>query len=66
MFVVTLSPIRFDYYRYAAGDYRRRGDYQTALTLYEKANRYAPEGEDRKERIQEMRRKVKQQDRQRR
>ncbi len=61
MFVVTLSTVRWDYYRYAAGDHQRRGDYQSALTMYEKANRYAPEGEDRKAQIQKMRTKVKQQ-----
>jgi hypothetical protein len=46
---------RFDFHRFAAGDFRRRLDYQSALTEYESANRVAPEGQSRETRVEEMR-----------
>ncbi|MFO0709371.1 MAG: hypothetical protein U0353_06005 [Sandaracinus sp.] len=52
---VYVSPARFDYYRFAGGDFRRRLDYEHALHAYEHANRYAPPGESRDDRIEEMR-----------
>jgi hypothetical protein len=53
---VATSEVRFDYYRFIGGDARRRGEYEAALEAYVKANRYAPEGKDRKEKEEEMRR----------
>ena len=52
---VHVSPARFDYYRFAGGDFRRRLEYEEALHAYERANRYAPPGESRDDRIDEMR-----------
>ncbi|MEM9191210.1 MAG: HTTM domain-containing protein [Myxococcota bacterium] len=52
------SRLRFDFYRKLGGVHRRQLNYQLALDAYVKANRYAPEGEDRKEREEEMRRQV--------
>ncbi len=52
---VYVSPARFDYYRFAGGDFRRRLQYEDAVHAYERANRYAPPGESRDDRIEEMR-----------
>jgi hypothetical protein len=52
---VHVSPARFDYYRFAGGDFRRRLQYDEALHAYERSNRYAPPGESRDDRIEEMR-----------
>ncbi len=52
------SDARFDYYRTAAGAHRRLGRWEAALEAYVKANRYAPPGEDRKDREAEARRQV--------
>jgi hypothetical protein len=52
---VHVSPARFDYYRFAGGDFRRRLQYEEALHAYERSNRYAPPGESRDDRIEEMR-----------
>jgi len=68
LWALSSSPARFDFYRQAAGDYRRRGLpcesreelslCERALAAYEKANRYAPLGRDRRTREAEMRRLV--------
>lgn len=52
---VLLSDVRWDYYRNVGGDHRRRGEVEEAYNAYVKANRYAPEGEDRAARETEMR-----------
>lgn len=52
---VASSEVRWDYYRNVGGDHRRRGEIEEAYVAYVKANRYAPEGEDRREREDEMR-----------
>lgn len=52
---VGASEVRWDYWRNVGGDHRRRGEVEEAYVAYVKANRYAPEGEDRLERQQEMR-----------
>jgi hypothetical protein len=52
---VYVSPARFDYHRFAGGDFRRRLQYEQALRAYEHANRHAPPGESRDDRVEEMR-----------
>ncbi|MEZ4288642.1 MAG: hypothetical protein R3A47_10985 [Polyangiales bacterium] len=52
----AVGTTRFDYYRFSAVDHSQRGEYETALELYEKANRYAPAGEDRKAQEERVRR----------
>jgi len=49
---------RYDYYRFVGGDHRRRGELEEALVAYIKANDYAPEDDDRREREDEVRRSL--------
>ena len=39
---VIYSDVRFDFYRFVGGEYRRHGEYELALQAYEKANAYNP------------------------
>jgi hypothetical protein len=55
---ITQSHVRFDYYRTVAGAHRRQGRWEATLEGYVKANRYAPPGQDRKDREAEARRHV--------
>ena len=48
--------MRWDYWRNVGGDHRRRGEIEEAYVAYVKANRYAPEGEDRREAEEQTRR----------
>jgi hypothetical protein len=50
--------VRYDYWRFAGGDFRRRGEWALALDAYTRANAHAPEGESRREREDEMRRRI--------
>ena len=52
---VMLSDVRWDFYRNIGGDHRRRGEVREAYEAYVKANRYAPEGQDRQAQEDEMR-----------
>ncbi len=52
---VVSSDVRWDYWRNVAGDHRRRGEVEEAYVAYVKANRYAPEGDDRRDEEREMR-----------
>lgn len=52
---IALSDVRWDFYRNVGGDHRRRGEYVTAYIAYVKANRYAPEDDDRHEKEAELR-----------
>lgn len=52
---VTASDMRWDYWRNVGGDHRRRGEIEEAYVAYVKANRYAPEGDDRRDEEREMR-----------
>lgn len=52
---VSLSEVRWDYYRNVGGDHRRRGEPLEAYVAYVKATRYAPDGESRQSRADEMR-----------
>jgi hypothetical protein len=51
---MTHGQERYDFYRFAGGDFRRRHEYQRALDDYREANRYAPPGESREDRVHEM------------
>jgi hypothetical protein len=51
---VATAGERYDYYRFAGGDFRRRHEYRQALEAYRAADRYAPEGESRATQIQQM------------
>lgn len=52
---VQLSELRWDYWRNVGGDHRRRGEVEQAYAAYVKANRYAPDGQDRRRQEDEMR-----------
>jgi hypothetical protein len=55
---ISASPVRFDFYRYLAGDLKRRGDPEAALATYEHSERYAPAGQSRAKAINELRRQL--------
>jgi len=57
-FALYGSPARYDYWRFAGGDFRRRGDYAAALDAYLHAERWAPAGMSRAPQIDEMRRRL--------
>lgn len=50
-----ITESRFDFHRFAGGDFRRRLDYESALREYISADRVAPPGQSRETRIDEMR-----------
>lgn len=52
------SPVRWDYYRFRAGDLDKRGELEAALEAYEHGERYAPKGDTRAGKIREIRRKL--------
>ncbi len=51
---IAVSPVRWDFYRYLGGDLRRRHQPEAALTAYEKGERYAPKGDSRQDKINEL------------
>ncbi|MDH5674099.1 MAG: hypothetical protein OEZ06_18230 [Myxococcales bacterium] len=53
---IAMSPVRWEYYRFTGGDHYRRGELQAALENYVKGERYAPEGESRRDKIERIRR----------
>jgi hypothetical protein len=55
---IAASPVRWDYYRFRAGDLDKRGELEAALEVYEHGERYAPAGESRKPKIEQLRRKL--------
>ena len=55
---VTNSDVRYDYYRFVGGDLSRRDRLEDALSAYLKAERYAPEGESRKDKIARLKRQL--------
>jgi len=57
---IAASPVRWDYYRFRAGDLDKRGELEAALEAYEHGERYAPPGETRKPKIDAIRRKLEQ------
>jgi hypothetical protein len=54
------SDVRYDFYRNVGGDHRRRGELLTAYQAYVKANRYAPEGQNRRRQEEELRQTLEQ------
>jgi hypothetical protein len=54
------NDVRYDYYRFAGGDFRRRGEWARALDAYLKAEEYAPEGQSRRAQANEMRQRIEQ------
>lgn len=55
---IALSDVRWDFYRYLAGDLRRRGELRPALDAYVKGERYAPAGSSRKDAIEALRKRL--------
>jgi hypothetical protein len=58
---VSQSSVRFDFYRHVGVDHRLRGYPRTAYIAYVKANRYAPEGENRSRQEHELHDELEQQ-----
>jgi hypothetical protein len=56
---IAASPVRWDYYRFRAGDLDKRGEDEAALVAYESAERYAPPGQTRLNKIERLRKKLK-------
>ena len=56
---IAASPVRWDYYRFRAGDLDKRGELRPALEAYEHGERYAPKGESRADKIERIKRKLK-------
>jgi hypothetical protein len=52
---LAASEARYDYYRFAGGDAKKRGTPAEALLFYQKAQAYAPEGVDRSGDIEALR-----------
>jgi hypothetical protein len=55
---MNTTTVRYDYWRFAGGDFRRRGEWALALEAYERAERYAPEGRSRAHHIRELRERI--------
>jgi Vitamin K-dependent gamma-carboxylase len=55
---IANSDTRWDFYRFLGGDLKRRDQPEAALEAYERGERYAPEGESRRDQIEELRRKL--------
>jgi hypothetical protein len=55
---IGLSSVRFDFYRLWAGELARMGELQRALTLYRKAETYAPAGKSRASQIERLEREL--------
>jgi hypothetical protein len=55
---IALSSVRWDFYRYLGGDLSRRGETRAALEAFVKGERYAPKGETRRNKIEQLRRKL--------
>lgn len=55
---IAASPVRWDYYRFRAGDLDKRGELEAALEAYEHGECYAPKGESRKAKMEQIRRKL--------
>jgi hypothetical protein len=55
---IASSEVRWDFYRYLGGDLSRRGLRTEALDAYVKGERYAPRGQTRRDKIDELRRQL--------
>lgn len=49
---------RYDFYRFAGGDFRRRGELEQAEAAYVRANRHAPPGQNRTRQLEDVRREL--------
>lgn len=56
--MASLSHAQFDYYRFQAGDLKRRGELRAALDNYQHAERYAPEGRSRVRQMRKLRQQL--------
>lgn len=55
---ISVTEVRWDYYRYLGGDLQRRGEARAALAAYLKGERYAPKGSSRKNKIRQLQREL--------
>jgi Vitamin K-dependent gamma-carboxylase len=55
---IVRSDVRWDFYRYLGGDLRRRAQPEAALEAYERGERYAPPGQSRKDKINELKQQL--------
>ena len=55
---VGMSAVRFDFYRYLGAELERQNDLGGALAAFEKAERYAPEAQSRRAKIEDLRRRL--------
>jgi hypothetical protein len=55
---ISVTEVRWDYYRYLGGDLQRRGESQAALAAYLKGERYAPKGSSRRSKIRQLQREL--------
>jgi hypothetical protein len=55
---IARSDVRWDFYRYLGGDLKRRGQPEAALDAYRKGERYAPSGQSRRDKIDELERQL--------
>jgi hypothetical protein len=55
---IAASPVRWDFYRYLGGDLNRRGELEAALQVYERGERYAPAGQSRRDKIEQIKRQL--------
>jgi hypothetical protein len=51
---IAASPVRWDFYRFLGGDLSRRGELRPALEAYRRGERYAPPGQTRIDKIEEI------------
>jgi hypothetical protein len=56
---IAQSPVRWDFYRYLGGDLARRGELRPALEAYRKGELYAPKGESRADKIEQIEQRLK-------
>jgi hypothetical protein len=47
--MISMTEGRYDYWRFAGGDFRRRAECSRAIAAYQAANRYAPSAADRRD-----------------
>jgi hypothetical protein len=55
---ISVTEVRWDYYRYLGGDLQRRGESEAALAAYLKGERYAPKGSSRRSKIRQLQREL--------
>jgi hypothetical protein len=55
---ISVTQVRWEYYRYLGGDLQRRGESRAALSAYLRGERYAPKGSSRKNKIRQLQREL--------